>query len=510
MRKRINIFSLVSFLVRRYSLSFCLILLWAAGMFFSPAAAASLKEETDINPDAVFQEARRVFFETVDKLLENHFRKAELSEEDLERIARADEEIPYLFERIMNIAYQQHEPVFSGWMDKGDPDSMEKFRERFINLSRDYAGRFVGSLFRKTPHADFAMRMPHNKGKSTLDLVLQTLGYNVKHDLPDIPEADWFQNEIEPDFYSQWGLNAINAEKCWSITQGEGVVAAVIDSGIDPYNSLFQDKTVPGFNFLQRTTPPWSDENPPMIDYGLHGTGVSSALLAVAPECRIMPIRTADAETMNDPPYDYWLWEWSAAGIYYAVNHGADIISKSARLCMAEPVIAEAVRYAYENNVIICTSAGNMPRSYLGLRPEEMLYPAFDREVLLIGGVEKEMDSIQPWPYSVPGPFVDVAAPSHDVFVAVPVYMEEFQNDYVAGTSLSAPIAAGVAALMYSASPPSQDLLEKPGAYVDLLSRCLKETARLKMLGTLHPNEFVGHGLIDAYAAVFKIKNEVE
>jgi subtilisin family serine protease len=409
----------------------------------------------------------------------------------------------------MILAYQKDAPLYAELIKKGDEESYAKFRVRFVELAKEYAAKFVGSLFRRQPHADFAMMLPHNKGKSTLDLVLQTLGFNAKWELPDIPEEKWFTNVIEPDLKSQWAVDAVNARECWPRTQGEDVIVAVIDSGIDPYNALFKDRIIPGFNSVTQTTPPWSNDTPPMIDFGLHGTGVSSALLAIAPQCKIMPVRIHDSDTMNDPPFDYWLTEQAAAGIYWAVHHGAHIISKSSRLMPAEPVVAEAVRYAHEHNVVICSSAGNVPRVHLGLRPEEMLYRAFDREVLLIGGVEMIDGKIRPWPHSVIGEFVDVAAPSKDVFVLVPVYMKGMTNTYVAGTSLSAPIAAGVVALIHSAAPPSQGLLKKPGAYVRLVTRCLKETARLEVLGLAEPNAYVGHGLIDAVAALDQIQKEM-
>jgi subtilisin family serine protease len=152
------------------------------------------------------------------------------------------------------------------------------------------------------------------------------------------------------------------------VTKGEGVVVAVIDSGLDPFNSLFKDRAVPGFNFLVRTTPPWSAEAPPMIDWGLHGTGCSSALLAVAPDCRIMPVRVHDGDTMNDPVYDYWIFEFVAAGIYYAVHHGAQVISLSAPLPATEPSLREAVRYAYRENVPLALGREHLPRP-VRLRP---------------------------------------------------------------------------------------------------------------------------------------------
>lgn len=492
--------------IRYYCLILCLIffiLIW------TPASADD-SPVVDEKLDAIFEEVRGEFFTMISKLLESHPLRSKLSDDDLNKIFDATNQISYLFERIMIIAYQKHEPTFSRWIEQDAKESLVKFRKKFVTIAKDYGGRFVGSLFRQSQGYEFAIHLKHNRGKSSLDLVLQTLGYNARNDLPDIPREKWFTNKIEPDYNSQWAINAVNARKCWPITRGSGAVVAVIDSGIDPYNSLFKGKIVQGFNFLQRTTPPWSDENPPMIDYGFHGTGVSSALLMIAPECRIMPVRTHDSDTMNDPPFDYWLREFMAAGIYYAVNHGAHIIQISAAVQSSEPVIAEAVRYAYHHNVIICTSAGNIPRSYLGIRPEEVLYRAFEKEVLLVGGVEKVDSKIRPWPHSVPGQYVDIAAPSKDIFVLVPVYMKKFKNTPVAGTSLSSPIASGVVALMRSAAPPSQDLLGERGAYCRLVSQCLRETARLKVLGLVEPNEVVGQGLIDAYGAVQMIQRLIK
>jgi subtilisin family serine protease len=332
--------------------------------------------------------------------------------------------------------------------------------------------------------------------------VLQSIGFNAKNDLPDMPREKWYRNPVKPDLAAQWAVDAVRARECWPRTKGSGVVVAVIDSGIDPYNSLFKDRIAPGVNFLKRTKAPWKDEEAPVIDYGLHGTGVSSVLLAIAPDCRIMPVRAMDSDTMNDPAFDYWPHEFEAAGIYYAVNHGAHVISVSAGLHASQPVVAEAVRYAYKSNVVICTSAGNISRSQFGLNPDDASYRAFDSEVLLIGGIEKRGPDFRPWPHSLPNPLVDVAAPSAEIFVLVPTYLPDFKDEYVAGTSLAAPIAAGVVALLRSAVPPSPDILQKPAAYCRLVSRCLRETARLDVLDAVEPDDVVGRGLIDAEAAV--------
>lgn len=459
--------------------------------------------------DGIFAGAETHFSDTVAMIIQRHPMKGLLSDKELVRLMSVKAEIPDLFERLMIYAYQKDEPRWNAWIAKGDKESMDTFRAAFKELAGEYGARFVGSLFRKSDGYEFAMALPQNLGKSRLDLVLQTIGFNADNTVPAWPEDKKFANKIEPDWLSQWTLDALNARKAWETTRGEGVVVAVVDSGLDPFNSVFKDRTVPGFNFLARKTAPWSGENPPMIDYGVHGTGCSSAVLSVAPDCRIMPVRTHDSNTMNDPAYDFWIYEYTAAGIYYAVHHGAHVISCSMRLPATEQVLADAVRYAWRNNVVVCSSAGNIPRVQFGLKPEDMIYKAMDKEVVLVGGVEKTGEGICPWPYSVPNPLVDVAAPSAGVFTIVPVYMKEMKNDYMAGTSLSAPLAAGVAALIRSAVPPSAAILAKRGEYCRLVNQCLRATARLDILDLEEPDEAVGSGLIDSAAAVALAKTLV-
>jgi subtilisin family serine protease len=220
-----------------------------------------------------------------------------------------------------------------------------------------------------------------------------------------------------------------------------------------------------------------------------------------------MPMRALDGDTMNDPPYLYWPYETIAASIYWAVNHGAHIVQISAALPSSEPVMWQAVRYAYAKNVVVSTSAGNL-RYQWGMRPQDGMYRSFDHEVLLVGGVAHKGTTLRPWQYTMPGPQMSVGVPAADVFAIVPTYMSGAKDDYVSGTSIASPLVSGVVALIRSAAPPSPKLLEKPGAYVRLVSDALKDTARLDVLGLSDPNDIVGHGLVDAYAALESVQRK--
>ncbi|MBI2223172.1 MAG: S8 family serine peptidase [Acidobacteria bacterium] len=450
----------------------------------------------------IHAEAKKQFFAAVATYLGRHPAQDQLTAGDAVRLMEAEGKIPFLFERLMNLAYQKSEPAFRQLLEKGDEDSLARFTALYTDLARDYAGRFVGSLFRRGGTAEFEMTLPHNRGKSRLDLVLQSLGYNAKVDPPDLPKDRWFRNLIEADFRSQWAADALNLRKAHARSTGKGIVVAVIDSGLDPTNSLFQGKVVPGFTLVQRTLPPWATEPLSTVDWGWHGTATASMVMLAAPDARIMPIRSLDSDTMNDPPYDFWPYETIAAGIYYAVNHGADVISISAVLPATEPVLADAVRYAYKKNVVLCTGAGNIAREFLGIHTGSKQYRAFDGEVVLAGGAEKHEEGYGGWAHSVTNPLIDVVTPSHNVFFVVPQYLQDVRNGYGSGTSLAVPLAAGVVALMKSAAPPTPALLKKPAAYVQLIAKALRESARLDLLNEPEPNDWVGHGLVDALGAI--------
>lgn len=463
------------------------------------------------SPAKIFEDARNEFFSTIDKFIAIHPRRSELSADDMLRLHNARTGIPFLFERVMNLAYQKDEPQYSEWLRKGDAESLKLFRQEFVDLAKEYGARFVGSLFRRDRNPEFAMAMPHNRGKSRLELVLQTLGYNAKNDPAPVPAGGQFSNRIPEEFYNQWTVAALNLTKAQQISKGSGVLVAVLDSGLDPYNSLFKGKTVPGFSFLQRTKAPW--ENDPdsgnTVDWGWHGTAVSSDLMLVAPDCRIMPIRTLDGNTMNDPVHPYWATEFYAAAVYYAVNHGAQVISISAPMPSSEPVLWQAIRYAYSKNVVVSAGAGNVSRAQWGIGNTEKMYRSFDTELLLVGGIAFKNGKYVPWESSLPGPQVTVGVPADKVFMIAPVYADDLKDSAGSGTSLATPLVSGVAALMRSAAPPSPELLKKPGAYVKLVRTALTETARLDVLGLGDPNDIVGNGLVDACAAIQSVQKKI-
>ncbi|MFQ5771395.1 MAG: hypothetical protein ACE5HX_12715, partial [bacterium] len=77
---------------------------------------AEVSSNQDKQLSQIYEDAKNEFFIEINSLFKNHFRKFELIPEDTSKIVDARNQIPYLFERLMIIAYQKDEPLFSKWI----------------------------------------------------------------------------------------------------------------------------------------------------------------------------------------------------------------------------------------------------------------------------------------------------------------------------------------------------------------------------------------------------------
>jgi subtilisin family serine protease len=128
-----------------------------------------------------------------------------------------------------------------------------------------------------------------------------------------------------------------------------------------------------------------------------------------------------------------------AAGIRWAVDHGANVINMSFGGTYSS-TIASAIDYATARGVLVVAAAGNNGNS-------SSFYPAADAGVLSVAGTQSD-DSLYPW--SNYGSWVSVAAPGCDLTTIRGGQYGEF-----CGTSASAPVVSGLAALAMSYSPSS-------------------------------------------------------
>jgi thermitase len=235
----------------------------------------------------------------------------------------------------------------------------------------------------------------------------------------------------------------IKAISAWDETKGnEEIVIAVLDTGIDFNHIDIKNKIYSsGYDFV-------NDDSDPTDDHW-HGTfvaGIAAAetnnnegIAGVAWNCKILPVKVMDEEGSG-------YYSWVIEAIIWAVDNGASVINLSLGGDVEDQSLENAVKYAYDNDVVIVASAGNDSGS--------VLYPAaYDAYCLAVAASDYD-DSSAEW--SNFGPEVDVAAPGDWIVGLYPEYLTpEGFLPYVwaSGTSAAAPHVSGLAAMIKSIKP---------------------------------------------------------
>jgi subtilisin family serine protease len=287
----------------------------------------------------------------------------------------------------------------------------------------------------------------------------------------------WRQGSWSQSFPDLWGLQKIQAIEAWNefdtnnngtfdaneTRPGEGIVVAVIDTGIDqnhpdikaniwtnpgeiPNDGIDNDLNgyiddVYGYDFRNR-------DNNPRDGHG-HGTHCSGTIAAVAdnsigiagvaPWAKIMPLKAiAD--------YDEATSADLAEAIYYAADMGANILSNSWGGIGNSQTITNAVNYAHALGCIIVAAAGNSNADAL------ISCPANIENVIAVSAINWNNNKCS---FSNWGTKIDVAAPGEEILSlrAAGTSMGEPINDFytvASGTSMACPHVAGAAALLLS------------------------------------------------------------
>ncbi len=256
----------------------------------------------------------------------------------------------------------------------------------------------------------------------------------------------------DPMYPQLWAMPKIHADAAWDITQGEGVIIAEVDMGID-YNhpdlaaSMWTNPEdgSHGWNFIDNNNMPLDDGSYGIAGHGTFVAGIMAAtinnnigVVGIAPKSKLMAIKALDTYGQGDVSN-------IANGIVYAAMNGAKVINNSWECpngCESAhiPVLEDAIRVAYGMGVTIVVSAGNHESDTKNFNPQNMV------ETIKVADTDI---NDQRGLYSNYSDQMDVAAPGEHIF-------STFRNNgYTVGdgTSFSAPLVSGLAALILSVHP---------------------------------------------------------
>jgi thermitase len=301
--------------------------------------------------------------------------------------------------------------------------------------------------------------------------VLEALQHHASIEFaePDyIAEPETIPND--PKYSSEWHLGKIQCPQAWDVSTGSSsVIIAVLDTGVDGAHPDLTGKLVPGWNFY--------DNNSDTSDVYGHGTLVagtvaaannnSSGIASVAWNCLIMPIRISS-------PTGSGSMSLMGQGLTWAADHGARVANISYKVS-TDATVTTAAQYFQSKGGIVTVSAGN----------EGDFITAGDNPYVLTISATDTTDAIASW--STTGNNVDLSAPGVSILTTV----SGGTYGWAGGTSLSAPIVAGVAALVISVNP------GLTGAQVqDILKDSVDD------LGAPGWDPIYGRGRVNAYKAV--------
>lgn len=336
------------------------------------------------------------------------------------------------------------------------------------------------------------------------------------------PSVDLAEYRAKHNLAAFKHLTELQAGEAWALSEGQGVTIAIIDTGVNynhpalahnimvnagdtPNNGLDDDNNgyvddTYGYDFANYDSDPYDDEG-----HGSHVAGLAaSPVFGLARQARILSIK-ALSPVGGDPAS-------IAAAVLYAVDRGAKVINMSlGGGSSPHPLMIKAMAYAEAQNVTIIAAAGNGDDTGKPVNIDESpIYPAGLPNSNIISVAAKDSVGLLA-PYSNYGvSSVDVVAPGggitpDDLIYSCTTY-NPANSPYVGlqGTSMAAPIVAGMAAqvlalnpnlhpshvrsIMMSAGTPVEGLtgIVGSGKYLNAYDVMLKSAQLLSFSSTFH------------------------
>lgn len=307
----------------------------------------------------------------------------------------------------------------------------------------------------------------------------------------------------------QWNFDnlvsgGVHAETAWDTTTGEGVVVAIVDTGVayeDYRRGWFERYTqapdlagtsfIDGYDFVNNDTHANDDQG-----HGTHVAGTiagttnnNEGVAGLAHGATIMPIKVLASDGSGG-------YADVADGIRYAADNGANVINLSLGGPTGASYLEEAVCYAKNKGVTVVVASGNDGANTVS-------YPAAYNDCVIAVGATRFDETRAS--YSNGGTALDIVAPGGDTGVdqngdgwGDGILQQTFGSNpntfgyyFYQGTSMATPHVAAAAALVIAAGKASTP---------DEVQSLLESTA--DDLGPTGFDTSYGHGLLNLAAAL--------
>lgn len=341
------------------------------------------------------------------------------------------------------------------------------------NLALDalFAASGLDSIYKPFPipgtplDSIYRVVFPNAAQVNALMPVLEALPYVVYVEKNPIVFPTHTPNDLATN---QWALTKIEAELAWDYTTGStDVVVAIVDDAIaidhqdlaanvyvneaeqngltlldDDGNGRADD--INGYDVADNNPnprPPSSASgNDDNFTHGTHVAGIVSAstnngigVASIGYAVKLLPVKIAEDATGSLTA--------GLDGIFYAIRSGADVINMSWGLYEDVAALKTLIQQATLQNIVLVAAAGNQGN-------QDPFYPAAYPEVISVGATDQNDVKAS---FSNYGTTIDVMAPGVSIYSTMPEANNTYGNKN--GTSMAAPLVAGLAALVKSHFP---------------------------------------------------------
>ncbi|MEV7778674.1 type VII secretion-associated serine protease mycosin [Kitasatospora sp. NPDC088351] len=283
---------------------------------------------------------------------------------------------------------------------------------------------------------------------------------------------------------SQWILRKFDVEnKVWPVSQGEGIVVAVVDSGVMQEHQDLTDQVLPGTDFSGAKT----DGRVDSLGHGTgiasliagHGHGSQAGVMGLAPKVKILPVRIrTNGESPDLAQSDI------ALAVRYATDHGAQVINMSiGGYSRFDSQARAAINYAVSKDVVVVAAAGNGAD-----QSGTVEYPAAFPGVVAVGAVDEQGKL---WEKSTAGSEITLVAPGVEIYHASAKSASSYGISQ--GTSDGVAYVSATAALIRS---------KYPGLSAGQVINRMIKSATPPGDGSAVPNDRYGYGVVSPAKAL--------
>ncbi len=342
-------------------------------------------------------------------------------------------------------------------------------------ISARAAARLAPHVIEHVPETDeYIVRLPEGETENSYaDGLLATGDY-------EYAAPDWICLPVQTipndgGYWQQWHHIRVSSSLAWDISTGDpSIVIAIVDGGVQLDHPDLAGALVPGYNAPTRLA---QADGGAVSDVDGHGTFVAGLAGAIGNNgthvvgmgwnFSVMPVRYYDS------PGGGFLSDL-LNGARWAADHGARVVNVS-QTGVDSPSVQTTGAYIKSRGGLLLYAAGNDARDLSW----------FDWPDVIIVGATDVNDAKPDW--SAFGVAVDVYAPGANILsTGMPSALA-----MGSGTSAAAPVASGIAGLIWSASPSAS-----PGQVEQLLLGGCDD------LGDPGDDPYWGRGRVDAYKAI--------